>query len=331
MRDRRLCLAPLRPSGGDRDIWSRNVQQKINPDAGATPVVCVALAGGLGNQMFQFAAGYALARRTGGELRFDLGQYERPNGQDTKRSVLLSCFGISVPACAAPARSASRSGLGRLRARLAAWVGRADTPQAYRQPGFHFDEGFRELRPPVHLSGYFQSEFYFADAASELREIFTIRVPHGPNFARQLAEIRSAEYPVSIHIRRGDYVSEPVTRDYHGVLDELYYEKALALADRLCERRPKYFVFSDEDGLKLPAVMADATQITGNVDRPWEDMALMAACRGHILANSSFSWWGAWLDPKPDKWVVAPRNWFAAKIQRTLSTSDLPCADWIML
>src|SRR5690242_16189942 len=158
MRDRCLWLAGagFDPSVGDREIGSRHVQQEINPDVGTAPVVCVALAGGLGNQMFQFAAGYALARRTGGELRFDLAQYEAPNGQDTKRSPLLSCFGIAAPACTAPASSVAPSRLGRLRVRIAARLGRAGPPDAYRQPAFHFDEGFRDLRPPVHLSGYFQ-------------------------------------------------------------------------------------------------------------------------------------------------------------------------------
>jgi len=297
--------------------------------------ICVALAGGLGNQMFQFAAGYALARRTGGSLRFDLAQYEKPNDRDTKRNVLLSCFGISVPTCTKPADH----GAGRL-ARAWKRIGRELTGSrstrrggttVYRQPGYHFDEGFLALSPPVHLTGFFQSELYFASVADELRDLFRIRAPQGANFARQLAEIEACDFAVSIHARRGDYVADAITRDYHGVLDERYYGRAVALARRLCDGPARYFVFSDEPAAKPLDGLVDATYVTGNQERPWEDLALMSACRGHVLANSSFSWWGAWLDQKPGKWVIAPRNWFSAKTQRTLSTSDLACPDWITI
>ena len=75
----------------------------------------------------------------------------------------------------------------------------------------------------------------------------------------------------------------------------------------------------------------NAIYFSGDAARPWEDMALMASCRGHITANSSFSWWGAWLDPRPDKWVVAPRQWFALEHLREVSTADILNPGWIGL
>jgi hypothetical protein len=71
--------------------------------------------------------------------------------------------------------------------------------------------------------------------------------------------------------------------------------------------------------------------LSDQVERPWEDLALMAACRGHIVANSTFSWWGAWLDPHPDKLVIAPRQWFALPLLRKVSTADLFCPGWITI
>ena len=309
------------------------MSEKNGRDPATDSVICVALAGGLGNQMFQFAAGHALARRTGGTLRFDLAQYERANDKDTKRSVLLSCFGIPVPTCAGPAEATDRASLWqRVGQRIAGSPpSQPGKPEVYRQPGYHFDDGFLALCPPVHLTGFFQSELYFANAADEIRDVFKIRLPRSAGFERQLAEINACGCAVSIHVRRGDYVADAVTRDYHGTLDHDYYRRAIGIAGHLGDKPARYFVFSDEPESKLLDGIVEATYVTGNLDRPWEDMALMAACRGHVLANSSFSWWGAWLDARPDKWVIAPRRWFSAKTERTLSTNDLYCLGWIII
>ena len=203
----------------------------------------------------------------------------------------------------------------------------------YIQPGFHFDPAFERLAPPVHLHGYFQSERYFRDVADEIRDLFVVRVPTGPDFAARREQIEAATCPVSIHVRRGDYVADPTTREVHGSCGADYYRAAVSLARRLCAKPPTYFVFSDDisSARDFLGDLTDAVYLSGDVERPWEDIALMAACRGHVIANSSFSWWGAWLDPTPDKWVIAPRQWFAPAYLRTVSTADILCPGWIAL
>ena len=107
----------------------------------------------------------------------------------------------------------------------------------------------------------------------------------------------------------------------------------MMLGERLSPKTPTYFVVSDDIPLarKLFGSTENFVYSSGQMERPWEDLALMAACRGHIIANSSFSWWGAWLDPRPDKWVIAPRLWFAPPRLRSVSTADVFCPGWITL
>lgn len=298
------------------------------------PIVSVRLMGGLGNQMFQYAAGNALARRTGAPLRLDLSQF----AQSGKRRYLLDCFG--VPAPISPERS-PEADRGLAHALAVAACNKLGISTAllhggwnvYVQPGVHFDTAFDTLAPPVHLHGYFQSELFFRAIADDVRKLFTIRVPVSPGFEAARDKIAAADWPVSVHVRRGDYISEPGTLAVHGVCSEPYYGAAMSLVERLCGKAPTYFIFSDDRARahELLGDLKNAAYVGGDVERPWEDLALMAACRGHIIANSSLSWWGAWLDPRPEKLVVAPRQWFAPAYQRTVSTADLFCPGWICL
>jgi hypothetical protein len=298
------------------------------------PIVSVELMGGLGNQMFQYAAGHALARRSGAALRLDLGHF----AQSGKRRYLLDCF--AVPAAISRERSplAWRGLAHWLALRASRRLGLStkfllDGWTVFDQPAVHFDAAFATLAPPVHLKGYFQSELYFRGVADEIRQLFAVRVPTSAGFEAQRAAILAAEWPVSIHVRRGDYVSDPAIHAMHGTCDESYYRQAIALAARLAARPPTWFVFSDDIAAARETLrqVENAVYVTGDVERPWEDLALMAACRGHVIANSSLSWWGAWLDPRPDKLVIAPRHWFTPAHARTVSTADIYCPGWITL
>jgi hypothetical protein len=298
------------------------------------PIVSVELMGGLGNQMYQYAAGHALARRAGATLRLDLSHFT----QSSKRRYLLDCFAVPAAISQEPPPSAWRGTAHWLALRACRRLGLSTRSllagwDIYNQPGIHFDAALDALVPPVHLKGYFQSELYFRDVGDEIRQLFTIRVPTSAAFAAQRDAIAAAEWPVSIHVRRGDYVSEPLTRDVHGTCGDTYYRRAIALAERLCGKMPTWFVFSDDIAAAREALrdVGNAVYFAGDVERPWEDLALMAACRGHVIANSSLSWWGAWLDPRTDAWVIAPRQWFTPAHARTVSTADLFCPGWISL
>ena len=287
--------------------------------------VTVRLLGGLGNQLFQYAAARALALRYGAELRLDLSHYE----DDGKRRYELGAYPIAAriatPEELAPfgTREPPTGFLGRIMQRL------RPPPNVYREAHFHYDEKLAAQRPPVYLDGYWQSERYFADAAAQLRQELSPQAPLEPENARIAAAIDAAT-AVSLHVRRGDYVTDSHTNAYHGVCSLDYYRAAVAL---IRQRVPDahLFVFSDDHDWTRENLALDlpTTYVTANPpDRGFRDMQLMTRCRHHVIANSSFSWWGAWLNPAPDKIVVAPARWFAAGDN---DTRDLVPSAWVRL
>jgi hypothetical protein len=308
--------------------------QRLSGDArrAAVKIVVARLIGGLGNQMFQYAAGRALALRCGAALKLDLSGF----AVYPKRHYELDDF----PICAAPASDADRAAFGlraagvladlgrRVRRLLRIDMGPAGSP-IYSERHFHFDAQVRNLTPPVYLDGYWQSEKYFADCAEMLRQEFTPRVPLDAENAAMAARI-AAVNAVSLHVRRGDYVSELDVSRYHGICPPDYYRSAV---DYIAQRVPgiHLFVFSDDQHWVRENLRFDlpTTLVAANSpDRGFRDMQLMARCRHHIVANSSFSWWGAWLNPSPAKIVIAPSRWFGAD---NIDTRDLIPESWVKL
>ncbi len=301
----------------------------INPASQSDGQIVVRLMGGLGNQMFQYAIGRALAIRSGTVLKLDLSGFVT----DIKRRFELDDFPIQ----AAPASEIDvKSFRPRLHGNKKSWRARATRimnrylrtgdPAVYRERYFHFDPMVRDLRPPVYLDGYWQSEKYFADCADLIRREFTPQTPLEAENAVLAARIESTN-AVSLHVRRGDYVSEPNVSRYHGICSADYYRHAV---EHITGRVPDshLFIFSDEpDWARGNLQFAQPTTVVAvnGPNRGFRDMQLMARCRHHIIANSSFSWWGAWLGCSPGKIVVAPKRWF----QVNHDTSDLIPASWV--
>ena len=270
--------------------------------------VIVRLEGGLGNQLFQYATGRTIALATGRDLLLDTSAYR----EDRLRSYQLDRFAIA----ARPLRRGDVPYLKLRRSRLGAILPRRSRVEIVRE--------VFPARVPVwpeapvddagtpYLIGYWQSERYFAPIADTIRrEVRVNAAPEGRN-ARLLDEIAASD-AVAIHVRRGDYVSNPAATAYHGLCGLDYYRAAIRrLAGSV--PRPHCFVFSDDlDWVRANLDTGHPTTFVGhNTDTPWEDLRLMAACRHFIVANSSFSWWGAWLGEWPGKQVIAPARWFQA-------------------
>jgi glycosyl transferase family 11 len=279
--------------------------------------------GGLGNQLFQFAIGKAMAARLGVEFRMDSRYFDRPRPDN----LCMQHFGHGTA-------QVHRIGLPAMRQDgLLPYIGatlRGSRFRLYKETTLGYDPATRDLGDGTYLKGYWQSEKYFKDHAKLVRDHLSITTPPTPeNSATMLAQ--DACFPVSLHIRRGDYVTNAKFNATHGTCDLDYYRRA---ADYLAERSasaPTFFAFSDDpdwvrDNLNLPYKMHFVSH--NGVETNYEDVRLMSRCRHHIIANSSFSWWGAWLNPDPDKIVVAPKRWFAAP---DMQDHDLVPEDWVQL
>lgn len=283
------------------------------------PVV-VGLSGGLGNQLFQYAAGRALALRLGTSLSLDVSWY---SGR-AERHFGLAALNIAAKVLrpiTAPADLV----------RLASRVSRRWAPRRYgvpffRERQFHFDVAFDSLTQPVFLEGFWQSERYFLSQQAKIRAELTLAHSY-PSTALPYLQRTGELESICVHVRRGDYVTNPAAAQTHGTCSPQYYREGVReIAASLAH--PHGFVFSDDLAwarenldLSIPTTFVDV----GVGGAPQWDLALMASCRHFVIANSSLSWWAAWLGQHPDKQVIAPSPWFK---DQTRDTRDLLPTTW---
>lgn len=276
-------------------------------------MITVKLMGGLGNQLFQYAAARRLSHFSNARLQLDLSWFSLCSNADTARAYALHPFHI-LEDCPAPAVlsqfPAPFPKLTALARRFSPFRG-----HYLKEKHFHFDPELLLPRKEAYLDGYWQSERYFQDIREILLKEFTVKTaPAGLN--RSLADqIQSDSVAsVALHIRRGDYVNNLLVHNFHGTCSLEYYQAAIS---KMVSLLPKahFFLFSDDPGWVTSSFVVDHpfTLVSHNgPEAAHEDLRLMSLCRHHIIANSTFSWWGAWLSQGVDKTVVAPTRWFAA-------------------
>lgn len=277
--------------------------------------------GGLGNQMFQYAAGRTLSLKTGLPLALDKRYYRR----EREHGYGLDAFKIA----AVPLNEDDLPPLPRERPfAYAIWRLTGRGPKPFRQNGIGFDPAFEDISAPTWIEGYFQSERFFEKHVATIRDELTPVSSLDAENARWLSEIKAEPRAVSLHVRRGDYVRDAKVTARHGICTPEYYAGALAHVAEKTGADPIIYAFSDDpewvrENLKLPAEI----RVVGHNDpsRNVNDLCLMSACRHHIIANSSFSWWGAWLNPREDKIVTAPAQWFA---DPDYANPDILAAGW---
>jgi hypothetical protein len=282
------------------------------------------LTGGLGNQLFQYAFGRELAERHHTQLKLDLSCFSNERFNVPVRTYALDIFNIK-------AEKATPDEIFRLSQRT-----RFDIPDRVlnrllgvkkshiREPHTNFSSAAFESPDNVYISGYWQSEKYFADVVPLLRQELTLKDPPAET-ARPILDRIESTNSIGVHVRRGDFLTNP-TNGIHGVD---YFKRAeRILSEKFADRT--YFVFSDDldwcqGNLAFDGPTIFVTEDFGE-NKLRDDFRLMASCKNFIIPNSSFSWWAAWLAPNPDKTVIAPRRWLA---DASMDTSDVVPRDWV--
>lgn len=279
-------------------------------------VITARLHGRLGNQMFQYAAAAGLAARHNVPVALDTrGAQLRGEGIPTR----VFDLDLAAPAALPPLKQQAP-------VRYALWRALGTAPRFHRERGLGYNAAIESWGDGCYLHGYWQSERYFSHIEPQIRAAFTF-----PEFSNsqnaEMADRIAGGTAISLHVRRGDYL----TFAAHVLCDQAYYETALARVLDGLQGDPTVYVFSDDpqwakDNLPLPCnkVVVD---FNGS-ETDFEDLRLMSLCQHNIIGNSSFSWWGAWLNQNPDKRVAGPASWFG---DPALSNPDILPASWIKI
>jgi len=293
--------------------------------------VIVRLSGGHGNQMFQFAAARRISIHNKALLQVDLSWFDQ-KGHWTPRKYELGIFKI-------PVEYAKKEDVKNLKSLRQNFLFRRLPPRLKSrifsskyshviEKDFAFDPDILSVTGTIYLDGHWQSYKYFDDVGETIRKDFSFGDEIDSANRQAADKIMSCE-AVSLHIRRGDFVTFKSASDMHGLCSLQYYEKAGSIMQSRL-KAPVCFVFSDDvqwakDHLKLemPTIFIDH-----NGSAPHMDMYLMSLCRHHIIANSSFSWWGAWLGKNFEKTVIGPVKWFN---NNKINTQDLMPEEWIRI
>lgn len=273
-------------------------------------MVIVRIKCGLGNQLFEYVLGRRIALANKSELKLDLSAYD----EDSLRGYRLDSFNIDAD-IASPAEIARVTGFDRRGVSGRLWrLCQSLKPYHKRsiiaERWYHFDPDVLRVSGDVYIDGYWQSEKYFEDIKPVLKEELTFK--NAPDAVNQALISRIANTSsVCLHVRRGDYVTDPSVRERFGVCTPDYYYSGIDILKSRLDN-PELFVFSDDPDWVKANLRTDCptTYVTHNgPEKDCEDLLLMSQCKHHIIANSSFSWWGAWLCSNPDQIVVAPKNW----------------------
>jgi len=293
-------------------------------------MITVKLKGGLGNQMFQYAFGRAVSLKLEAPLSLDLSGYQNQSEIDTPRNFQLDCFNLQAQitnqTTESPANYISNT-FNRIKDKV------KNTMNPYSR--YIYDPKNMDLKDGAQIEGYWLSEKYFSDIEVVLRSDFTLKDNLGAKamlFKERIEQVgTNGGVSASLHIRRCDYVDNKYNNIYHGSLDLTYYQKAIStLLAKLGGKPLILFVFSDDitwvkENLKteVPFVCVSRPDILDH-----EELYLMSQCNHNVIANSSFSWWGAWLNSKKDKIVIAPKRWVN---DRRANTNDVTPLDWMKI
>jgi hypothetical protein len=263
------------------------------------------LKGGLGNQMFQYACGYALSKDYGSKNRVDISYFSSIPSNHTKRIFELSLFNISSQIATEAEIIKTRGKRNQVTQLFDVMSAKAYTIFTDLYPIKKY-LGIRDL----YLNGYFQSEKFFVKYRENILKEFSLTKEQKTNEYNMVSnKIRTDNNSISMHIRRGDYIEDLKTAKHHGVLGIDYYKRALSI---LNVKNPNIYVFSDDiDWVKknFTFLPKNTYFVSKHKFNSAQEIILMSLCKHNIIANSSFSWWGAWLNQNKKKIVIAPKKW----------------------
>lgn len=282
---------------------------------------------GLGNQLFQYAYAKAMALRTKNTVLLDICETGslKSDGSRKFRKCELKNFRISLPVCTNvshfyPYLNCRKDVLNIIKRR---WINKLLPYKYYEEPDPKYHEELLKMRGNWYLQGWFQDARYFKDYEDVIRKELVTKKEI--KISERLNSLLKNENTVSVHIRRGDY------KKIANTLPVNYYYNAMNYIKKIAEN-PFWIVFSDDAGwCKKNIEFGDNVYFVSNEEniQDYEELIVMSRCKNQIIANSTFSWWGAWLNSNNDKIVIGPRNWFRSGSKN--AKYNIMCSEWIKM
>lgn len=294
-------------------------------------MIVIRLFGGLGNQMFQYAFGLSLASKYKVILVLDRSEFSQSRDKNTPRPYELNHFHIEEKfldeVYSHPFKLAESEETYRFFRKCLSYLPNGFL-QYFKENQYAFNESFIECSGIGYFDGYWQSPKYFSKSGSIIRKAFQPKIINTQSQSL-IKQIEKTKNSVSLHVRRGDYVTNKHANKHHGVCSLNYYYEAIKLLEKESPEL-EFFLFSDDPEWVRENLKIEHKLTIVDFNGPefaYLDMYMMSKCQYHIMANSSFSWWGAWLAGEQAKKVIAPKKWF----QSSVSASDLMVEGWVVL
>lgn len=277
-------------------------------------MITIEVIGGLGNQLFQYATGLSVAKKLNTELIVDISRAIKYDVHPL-RLIELQCSSIFNPNRSVYEKIIKHRKLSKV------------NPFVYREKSITFSDDVFNVLNGTKIYGYFQSEMYFSDIREQLLTEF---IPNKTTLIKnsKLIESIRRENSVSVHIRRGDYISDQNASVTHGICSQEYYIKAIDYLKKnhIINKDTYFYVFSDDISWCKENISYGENTIYIDGNEPELDLYLMSKCKYNIIANSTFSWWGAWLNNNLDKVVISPEKWFQ---NNRLSSNNIIPDSWV--
>lgn len=292
-------------------------------------MIVIKLQGGIGNQMFQYALGRSLQEKLHFDVCFDTSFFSQLDPTLlTSRNIEIDQYNLLDFKTLHSANIILKSDV---LSKAKRFLERRLVPyykNSYFKEGENgFDSNVFKIKNNTFLDGYWQSPMYFSDIESIIKNEFSLKNPLSDSSLHFKDEIWNSSNSVSLHIRRSDYVCQYSSIYHH--LDVAYYIQAVqTISDTLNSKYLNLFIFSDDIAwCKEHLHFNFPTTFIENLDsKPYEDLLLMSYCQHNIIANSTFSWWAAWLNKNEKKLVIAPKKWF--KNDNPIFTNHLFPSTW---
>ncbi len=270
-------------------------------------MIIVRLKGGLGNQLFQYATARHLAHLNNSELFLDTSYFEFKADRPAWKYE-LGAFNIKAEIAEEQLLKDFHAGKYSGTEKLISKIVPFHKYKKYKYEGFGYNEQVLELKGNYYLSGYFQSHKYFKPITDILKEELTLKEEYIPKANEWLDDMKN-KLSVAVHIRRCDYIRNLSSMEAHGLCSKDYYAKTIEFVKRELGEEVHFFLFTDDAEWVKREMEWDINSTMVQGKSILSDFYMMSNCKHNIIANSTFSWWAAWLNPNPDKMIIVPKHW----------------------